>query len=93
MLVSEKGPISHFVAAKLLAGKQRVAHSTDADGYAGLYGEVARTVVAAFPALTANQKVSILGSFQEDARLTRLRAGIDTHAGLQLAAQVFEISQ
>jgi hypothetical protein len=91
MLVSEKGPISHFVAAKLIAGKQRAAHSTDTASHSGLYGEVARTVVAAFPALTATQKARIFGSFQEDARLTKLRAGVDTDVGLQLAAQIFEI--
>jgi hypothetical protein len=60
-------PVGTYVANELEARKKTVAATRNTAGYAAIYPQLARDVVAKYPNLTKEEKAAVRATLQSDA--------------------------
>jgi len=84
----EKLSVGQFIHREFEAESRKVAASHNSAGYSGIYAAVARKLVVEYPALSTDEKRTVLGTLQGAAESIRSRTGIDSTSGLRSAAMI-----
>jgi hypothetical protein len=87
-MVEQELSVGQFVRSIIVAGRQRVAKTRNAAGYATIYPEVASELVETYPGLTVEQKQIVSEGFKQDAEATKVRTGVDVAAGIGAASRI-----
>jgi hypothetical protein len=79
----------NFVTNQLVAKKRAVAATRNTGGYAAIYVEIAKEVLAAYPNLSAPERAAIFGTLTADAQ----SSGVDATMSLRNVSRLLRINQ